>query len=54
MSLIGVKRTKKGKVRQKLELIEIVKNDMWIEKVTKNMTSNKIQWRKRIDVADPD
>jgi hypothetical protein len=52
--LIQVEGTKKGRGRPKITLIEVVKNDMLIKKVTESMTSDRIEWRKRIHVADPD
>ena len=51
--LIQVKSTKKEEGRPKITLIEVVKNDMLINNVTKSMTLDKIEWRKRIHVADP-
>ena len=44
---------KKGRGRPKITLVEIIKKDMSIRKVTKSMTSNIIKWRKRIHVANP-
>ena len=44
--------TKKGRRRPKIILL-VVKKDMSIKKVTKIMTLNRIEWRKRIHVANP-
>ena len=43
---------KKGRGRPKITLVEVIKKDMSIRKVTKSMTSNRIKWRKRIHVAN--
>ena len=52
--LIQVEGTKKGKRRPKITLIEVIKkNDMSIREVTWSMTSDRIEWRKRIYVASP-
>lgn len=45
--------TKKGRRRPKIILLEVVKKDMSIKKVTKIMTLNRIEWRTRIHVANP-
>ena len=42
---------KKGRGRPKITLVE-VKKDMSIKEVTKSMTLERIQWRKRIRVGD--
>ena len=52
--LIQVEGTKKGRGRPKITLIEVVKKDMLIKKITKSMTPNRIGWRKRTHVVDPD
>ncbi len=52
--LIQVKRTKKGEGRPKITLIEVVKNDMLINNITESMTLDRIEWRKRIHVTNPD
>ena len=44
--------TKKGRRRPKIILL-VVKKDMSIKKVTKIMTLNRIEWRKRIHVVNP-
>ena len=49
--LIQVKRAKKGRGRP--QIIIVVKKDMSIKKVTKSITSNKIDWKKIIHMADP-
>ncbi len=41
--LIQVEGTKKCSVRSKIILIEIVKNEMSMKKITESMTSNKIE-----------
>ena len=45
--LIQVERTKKDRGRLKITLI-VVKNDMLIKKVTKNITLDRIKWWKQI------
>ena len=47
--LIQVKRAKKGRGRP--QIIIVVKKDMSIKKVTKSITSNKIDWKKIIHMA---
>ena len=44
--------TKKGRRRPKIILL-VVKKDMSIKKVTKIMTLNRIEWRKRIHLVNP-
>ena len=48
------KKKKKSRGRPKLTLIDIVKNDMSINEVTKSMTSDRIEWRKRIHMINLD
>ena len=50
--MIQVERTKKVRI-PKIILVEVVKNDMSIKEVTKSMTLDRIEKRKRIHVADP-
>ena len=49
--LIQVKGTKK--VRLKIALVEVIKKDMSVREATESMTSNRIEWRKRIHVTYP-
>jgi hypothetical protein len=49
-----LREQKKGRERLKITLIEIVKNDMSIEELTENMILDKIEWWKKIHVADSD
>ena len=51
--LIQVKGTKRGRGRQKITLVEVIKKDMSIRELIENMTSDRIEWRKRIHVTDP-
>ena len=44
----------KGRERPKITSVEVVKDDISIKEVTKSMTSNKIEKRKRIHVTNPD
>lgn len=48
--LISVEGTKKGRGIPKITLIKVVKNDLLIKEVTKKMTSNIIEQKKRIHV----
>ena len=41
--LIQVERTKKGRVRQKTTLIEVVKNDLLIKKITESMILDRTE-----------
>ena len=41
--LIQVEGTKKGRVRQKTTLIEVVKNDLLIKKITKSMILDRTE-----------
>ena len=53
--LIQVEDMKKGRGRPKLTTIKVVKkNHMLIKKVTESMTLSRIEWQKRIHMADPD
>ena len=47
--LILVERTNKVRGIPKITLVEIVKKDMLIMKVTKSMTLYRIEWQKRTD-----
>jgi hypothetical protein len=49
-----LREQKKGRERLKITLIEIVKNDMSIEELTENMILDRIEWWKKIHVADSD
>lgn len=44
---------KKSKGRPKFTLVKVLKNNMSITKVAKSMTLDIIDWRKRIQVANP-
>ena len=52
--MILVERTNKVRGIPKITLVEIVKNDMLIMKVTESMTLYRIEWRKRTDAANLD
>ena len=47
-----LRELKKGRGIPKITLVEEIK-DLSITEVIENMISNKIEWRKRIHVADP-
>jgi len=51
--LIQVEEMKKSRERRKITLVEVTKKDLSIKEVIENMTSYRIEWRKRIHVADP-
>ena len=51
VSWFKLREQKKGRGRPKITLVE-VKKDMSIKEVTKSMTSERIQWQKRIRVGD--
>ena len=51
--LIQVEGTKRGRGRQKITLVEVIKKDMSIRELIESMTSDRIEWRKRIHVTDP-
>ena len=51
--LIQVEEMKKSRERPKITLVEVTKKDLSIKEVIENMTSYRIEWRKRIHVADP-
>ena len=51
---ILVERTKKVRGIPKITLVEMVKKDMLIKKVIESMTLYRIEWQKRIDVANLD
>ena len=44
---------RKGRGRLKITLVEVIKNDLSIKRVTENIVLNRTEWRKRINVADP-
>lgn len=48
------KNNNNSKERQKLTLIKIVKIDISIKNVTKNMTCARIEWQNRMHVVDLD
>ena len=43
---------KKGRGRPKITLVGVIKKNMSIEEVIESMTSYRIEWRKRKQVAD--
>jgi len=51
--LIYVEVMKKSRGRPKFTLVEVIKEDMPNRKVIESMTSNKIEWKKRIHMVDP-
>jgi murein L,D-transpeptidase YafK len=50
--LIPVDVTKKDRGKQKITLIKVVNKNMSIKNILENMNSNRIEWWKRIHVAD--
>ena len=52
-SELKVEGTKRGRGRQKITLVKVIKKDMSIREVIESMTSDRIEWRKRIHVTDP-
>jgi murein L,D-transpeptidase YafK len=50
--LIQVEGTKKDRGKQKITLIKVINKNMSIKNILENMNSNRIEWRKRIHVAD--
>ena len=51
--LIQVERMKKGRKRPKRTLVKVIKNDMSIKGVSENMTLDRVEWRQRIHMTDP-
>ena len=49
--LNNTKKKKKSRGRLKITLVEVIKNDLLIKEITKNRTSNIIEWGKTIHVA---
>ena len=47
------KDRERGRGRPKMTLLEGMKKDMSIREVIESITSDKIEWRKRIHVNDP-
>ena len=50
--LIQVDRMKRGKERPKITLVEIVKMNILVKEVTKNMILDRIEWWRKIHVVD--
>ena len=48
--LIQVEGMKRDIGRPKITLVEVIKEDMSIKEVTKKITLDRIEWRKRIHV----
>ena len=48
--LIQVEGMKRGIGKPKITLVEVIKEDMSIKEVTKKITLDRIEWRKRIHV----
>ena len=51
--LIIVEGTKKGRRRPKITLVEVIKNDISIKRVTESMPFDRVEWRKRIHMTNP-
>ena len=51
--MIQIEGMNKGRGRLKITLAEVIENDMSIKGVTKNMALDRVEWRKRIDMANP-
>ena len=51
--LAQVEGMKKSRGRPKITLIEVIKRGMSIKGVIKSMTLDRVEWRKRIYMADP-
>jgi len=51
--LIQIEGTKKCRGRPKITLIEVIKNNMSIKEVIQRVTLDKIKWRKRIHITNP-
>ena len=51
--LIQVEGTKKGRGRPKIKLVEVIKKDMLINEVTESMTLDRVEWKKRLHMTDP-
>lgn len=52
IELIYVEGMKKSRGRLKITIVEVIKKDMPNRKVTESMTSNKIEWKKRMHMVD--
>ena len=44
---------KKDRRRQKITLVDIIKNDTSIKGVTKNITLDRVEWRQKIYMTNP-
>ena len=53
IELIQVEGSKKGSGRLKIKLVLVIKKETSIREVTETMTLDRIEWRKRIHIADP-
>ena len=51
--MIQIEGTKKCRGRPKITLIEVIKNNMSIKEVIERLTLDKIKWRKRIHITNP-
>lgn len=51
--LIQVVGAKKGRRRPKITLVEVIKKGMSIRVVIESMNLDRVEWRKKIHVADP-
>ena len=49
--LIQVKGTQRARGRPKITLVELIKNEISIEKVRKSMTLDRIEWKERIYIV---
>lgn len=51
--LIQVEGKKKGRGRPKIKLVEGIKKDMLINELTELTSLDRVAWKKRIHMADP-
>ena len=49
--LIQVKGTQRVRGRPKITLVELIKNEISIEKVRESMTLDRIEWKERIYIV---
>ena len=49
--MIQVEGTQRGRGRPKIALVELIKNEISIEKVRESMTLDRIEWKERIYIV---
>ena len=49
--MIQVKGTQRARGRPKITLVELIKNEISIEKVRERMTLDRIEWKERIYIV---